>query len=64
MVPRRKRTDDYKTGNDVNGYWKIERVFEMVEPRVELHEDKFPISYELTLEQFRELMEKRVESWV
>ena len=51
-------------GDDVNGYWKIERVFEMVEPRVELHEDKFPISYELTLEQFRVLMEKRVESWV
>ena len=48
----------------MDGYWKIERVFEMVEPRVELHEDKFPISYELTLEQFRELMEKRVESWV
>ena len=47
----------------MDGYWKIERVFEMVEPRMELHEDKFPISYELTLEQFRELMEKRVERW-
>ena len=48
----------------MDGYWKIERVVEMVEPRVELHEDKFPISSELTLEQFGVLMEKRVASWV
>ena len=63
MGPRRKRTDDYKTGNDVNGYWKIERAFEMMEPHIELHESKFPVAYELTMDQLREVMEARVASW-
>lgn len=60
----RRESDGADLGDDVDGYWKIARVFEMIEPRVELHEDKFPVSYELTLEQFRELMEKRVARWV
>lgn len=50
-------------GNYVDGYWKIERAFEMVEPRVDLHESKFPVAYELTMDQLRELMEARVASW-
>ena len=50
-------------GNDVDGYWKIARAFEMVEPHVELHESKFPVAYELTMAELRELMEVRVASW-
>lgn len=50
-------------GNDVDGYWKISRAFEMVEPHVELHESKFPVAYELTMAELRELMEARVASW-
>ena len=50
-------------GNDVDGYWKIERAFEMVEPHVELHESKFPVAYELTIAELQELMEARVASW-
>ena len=50
-------------GNDVDGYWKIARAFEMVEPHVELHESKFPVAYELTMAELRELMEARVAGW-
>ena len=50
-------------GNDVDGYWKIERAFEMMEPSAELHESKFPVAYELTMDQLRELMKARVASW-
>ena len=50
-------------GNDVDGYWKIERAFEMMEPHIELHESKFPVAYELTMDQLREVMEARVASW-
>ena len=50
-------------GNYVDGYWKIERAFEMMEPSAELHESKFPVAYELTMDQLRELMEARVASW-
>ena len=50
-------------GNDVEGYWKIARAFEMVEPLVELHEAKFPVAYELTMVELRELIEARVASW-
>jgi len=51
-------------GNDLDGYWKVVRAFEMIEPRVELHEAKFPVAYELTFDQLAALMEARVESWV
>lgn len=50
-------------GNDVDGYWKIERVFEMSEPQVELLESKFPVANELTMSELQELMEARVASW-
>jgi len=39
------------------------RVFELIEPRVELHDDKFPVACELTFEQFAAMMDRRVESW-
>jgi len=42
----------------------VVRVFEMIEPRVELHEGKFPVAYELTFEQFAAMMDRRIESWV
>jgi len=50
-------------GNDEDGYWKIVRAFEIMEPTEELHEDKYPVSYELSLDQLAELMDERVESW-
>ena len=50
-------------GNDVDGYWKIERTFEMSEPQVELLESKFPVANELTMSELQELMEARVASW-
>ena len=50
-------------GDDVDGYWKIVRAFEMMEPHDELHESRFPVAYELTIAQLRELMEARVASW-
>ena len=30
---------------------------------VELHESKFPVAYELTMAEFRELMDARVAGW-
>ena len=50
-------------GNDVDGYCKIVRAFEMVEPHAELYGSKFPVAYELTMAELRELMEARVASW-
>jgi len=50
-------------GNDVDGYWKIVRVFELVEPQIEMHEDKFPMAYELTFDQLVELMDARIARW-
>jgi len=56
----------------VRGYWgqrphrgrpTVVRVFELIEPRVELHDDKFPVACELTFEQFAAMMDRRVESW-
>lgn len=49
-------------GNDVDGYWKIIRVFEMIDPRIEMHEGGFPVAYELTFDQLEALMDRRVES--
>jgi len=35
----------------------------MIEPRIELHEGKFPVACELTFEQFAAMMDRRIESW-
>jgi len=33
----------------------------MIGPRVELHEGKFPVAYELTVEQFAAMMDRRID---
>jgi len=47
-------------GDDEHGYWKIIRAFEIIEPTMDLHEEKFPVSYELSLEKLSELIGERV----
>lgn len=53
----------YGLGNDEEGYWKIVRVFEIQEPAHELHEGRFPVAYELTREQFADLMSAGEARW-
>ena len=46
-------------GDDELGYWKVEKAFEFIEPTEELHEERFPVSFELSL---YELMDMVIES--
>lgn len=43
-------------GNEEDGYWKILEAYEMTEPTVELHEDKYPVSFLLDEGQFSEIV--------
>ena len=51
-------------GNDVDGYWMIERAFEIVEPTLELHEEKYPFSFEISLDYLGMMIEDRVNTWI
>ena len=48
-------------GDDVGGYWRLERVFEYVEPTEELHEGRFPFWCELSILQFEEILSFAIE---
>lgn len=39
-------------GDEEQGWWKIVDTFEWIEPTEELHEEKYPMAYHLTEEQF------------
>ncbi len=36
-------------GDDENGYWRVEQVFEFVEPTVELFEYRYPVCFEIPI---------------
>ena len=48
-------------GNEETGWWKIIEAYEMMNPTEELHENKFPVSYQLTDHQFSELVREANE---
>lgn len=48
-------------GDEVSGYWRVERVFEYVEPTEKLHEGRFPVWYELTIPQFEQMLSFAIE---
>lgn len=50
-------------GDDEGGYWLIERAYEIMSPNEELHEGKFPVAYELSMEELDELISDRIASW-
>jgi hypothetical protein len=43
-------------GDEKKGWWKIVDAFEMMEPTVELHEDKYPVSFHIDEDQFAALV--------
>jgi len=44
-----------------SGFWMIYDAFEWIEPTTELHENKYPVAYHLTEEQFSEIFEKSLK---
>ena len=36
-------------GDDESGYWRVEQVFEFVEPTMELFEDRYPVCLEMPI---------------
>jgi len=43
-------------GNERDGWWRILEAYECVEPTEELHENKFPVAYALSEEQFSKIV--------
>lgn len=45
-------------GNEKDGWWRILEAYECIEPTEELHENKFPVAYVLSEEQFSSIVKE------
>lgn len=45
-------------GNEVDGWWEIVEIFDLVEPEVELLGEKYPVGYEISGEGLSKIIEE------
>lgn len=50
--------DNWGLGNEETGWWRIKEAYTFVEPTLELHEDKYPVSYWIPEEGFDEILKE------
>lgn len=45
-------------GNEKDGWWRIIDAYECIEPTDELHENKFPVAFHLSDEEFSDIVKE------
>lgn len=45
-------------GNEMDGWWRIVEAYECVEPTEELHENRFPVAYALSDDEFSKIVKE------
>lgn len=45
-------------GNEKDGWWRIIDAYECIEPTDELHENKFPVAFHLSEEEFSDIVKE------
>lgn len=51
-------TMQWGIGTAEKGWWRILEAYEHLDPTEELHEEKYPVAYRLTEEEFSEIVEE------